>query len=82
MIDLIDMKAFEYDGTERDNCKEIDIPPELQDRIFDRFVRGPASRGSGLGLAIAKDVVEAHGGTIAAESQPGKGTLIRFTLPS
>ena len=58
------------------------ISPELLPRIFDRFVRGPASRGSGLGLAIAKDVVEAHGGTIAAESQPGKGTLIRFTLPS
>jgi two-component system sensor histidine kinase BaeS len=58
------------------------IPPELLPRVFDRFVRGPSSRGSGLGLAIAKDVVEAHGGTIAAESQPGKGTLIRFTIPS
>ena len=58
------------------------IPSELLPRIFDRFVRGPASRGSGLGLAIARDVVEAHGGTIAAESQLGKGTVIRFTIPS
>ncbi|HEX6347850.1 MAG TPA: HAMP domain-containing sensor histidine kinase [Candidatus Dormibacteraeota bacterium] len=58
------------------------IPPELLPRIFERFVRGPSSRGSGLGLAIAKDVVEAHGGTIAAQSQPGKGTVIRFTIPS
>src|SRR3989454_1572773 len=32
VIDLIDMKAYEYDGTERDNCKEIEIPAELQDR--------------------------------------------------
>jgi len=57
------------------------IPAELLPRVFDRFVRGPGSRGSGLGLAIAKDVVEAHGGTITAESAPGRGTTIRFTLP-
>src|SRR5206468_9703202 len=32
VIDLIDMKAYSYDGTERDNCKEIEIPAELQDQ--------------------------------------------------
>ena len=57
------------------------IPAELLPRIFDRFVRGAGSSGSGLGLAIARDVVAAHGGTITAESQPGKGTTIRFRLP-
>jgi two-component system sensor histidine kinase BaeS len=57
------------------------IPDELRPRIFDRFVKGPGSPGSGLGLAIAKDVVTAHGGTINATSEPGKGTEIRFTLP-
>jgi two-component system, OmpR family, sensor histidine kinase BaeS len=57
------------------------IPAELMPRVFDRFVRGPGSKGTGLGLAIAKDVVEAHGGVIAAESVPGPGTTIRFTLP-
>ena len=57
------------------------IPPDLLPRIFDRFIKGPDSRGSGLGLAIAKDVVAAHGGAIAADSQPGSGTTIRFTLP-
>jgi signal transduction histidine kinase len=57
------------------------IPPELLPRVFDRFVKGPGSRGSGLGLAIAKDVIAAHGGTIAAESPPGSGATIQFTLP-
>jgi two-component system sensor histidine kinase BaeS len=50
--------------------------------VFDRFARSPESRGSGLGLAIAKSLVQAHGGTIAAESEPGRGTTIRFVLPA
>ena len=49
--------------------------------VFDRFARSPGSRGSGLGLAIAKGLVQAHGGTISAESEPGRGTTIRFVLP-
>jgi two-component system, OmpR family, sensor histidine kinase BaeS len=58
------------------------IPPELLPHVFERFVRGPGSTGSGLGLAIAHDVVTAHGGTIAIESQPGTGTTVRLTLPA
>lgn len=54
--------------------------------IFDRFFRSDRARsgtsgGSGLGLAIIKAIITAHGGTICAESTPGKGTRITFTLP-
>jgi len=57
------------------------ITPEMLGRIFDRFYKSPESRGAGLGLAIAKNLTEAHGGTIAATSEVGRGTTIRFTLP-
>lgn len=62
------------------------ISAEDLPRVFDRFYRGEKSRsqatgGSGLGLAIAKGIVEAHGGRIWAESQPGQGTRIYFNLP-
>lgn len=50
-------------------------------RIFDRFYKGAGSSGSGLGLTIARRLVEAHGGTIRAESQPGAGTTVVFSLP-
>jgi signal transduction histidine kinase len=57
------------------------ITPSDVPHIFDRYTKSSDSRGSGLGLAIAKDLVEAHGGTISALSQIGQGTTIRFTLP-
>ena len=63
----------------RDTGRGID--PELLPHVFDRFVKGDASRGSGLGLAIARQLVTAHGGDIEAESRPGEGTTIRFRLP-
>jgi two-component system phosphate regulon sensor histidine kinase PhoR len=64
----------------------IGIPAEMQARIFERFFRIDRARsrelgGTGLGLAIVRHVVEAHGGTIAVESEPGCGALFRVALP-
>jgi signal transduction histidine kinase len=57
------------------------IPPELLAHIFDRYVKSVDSGGTGLGLAIAKRLVEAHGGGISAESDPGNGTSVCFWIP-
>jgi PAS domain S-box-containing protein len=62
------------------------IPAELIPTIFDRFQQVRASdskkdHGSGLGLAICKALVELHGGTISVESQVGKGSIFKITLP-
>jgi signal transduction histidine kinase len=62
----------------RDNGSGID-PADLP-HVFDRFYKSEQSRGMGLGLAIARNLVDAHGGEITAESGPG-GTTMRFTLP-
>jgi two-component system sensor histidine kinase BaeS len=59
------------------------IPAEDIPNIFDRFWRGDASRedSTGLGLAIARQLVQAHGGTITVVSEPGKGTTFTIELP-
>lgn len=60
------------------------MPPEMLDHVFDRFYRGetePPVPGFGLGLPIAKALVEGQGGTIAIESQPGNGSIVRIRLP-
>jgi two-component system sensor histidine kinase BaeS len=57
------------------------IPPEALPHIFDRFWKSADSGGSGLGLAIARGLIEAHGGHIRADSVPGRGTVVSFTLP-
>ncbi len=63
----------------RDTGRGIDA--DLLPHVFDRFAKGDDSGGSGLGLAIARQLVEAHGGEIVAESTPAEGTTIRFRLP-
>jgi signal transduction histidine kinase len=57
------------------------IPDEDLGRLFDRAFRSTDSAGRGLGLTVAHSLVEAHGGVITAESQPGAGTTVRFSLP-
>jgi signal transduction histidine kinase len=59
------------------------IPHDLLPRIFDPWVTTKtAGRGTGLGLSITHDVIERHGGTIAATSDPGRETLFTIELPS
>jgi signal transduction histidine kinase len=58
------------------------MPPDVLGHVFERFWKSPDSRGSGLGLAIARNLVEAHGGQIGADSRPGEGTTVWFTLPA
>ncbi|MFO7655813.1 MAG: PAS domain S-box protein [Bacteroidales bacterium] len=62
------------------------IAPELQNRIFDRFIQGDISlsrpyEGTGLGLSISKAFIEMLGGRIWLKSEPGKGSVFYFTLP-
>jgi PAS domain S-box-containing protein len=61
----------------------IGMGPQQLAHLFERYWKAePGSRsGAGLGLAIAKGIVEAHGGSIRAESERGRGTMVRFTIP-
>jgi signal transduction histidine kinase len=60
------------------------IPPEMVDRVFDRFeshTQGSRHRGAGLGLSIVRSFVELHGGTVALDSAVGRGTTVVCTFP-
>jgi signal transduction histidine kinase len=61
------------------------IPPEDQQLIFEKFGRssgGAAKPGTGLGLFIARSIAEAHGGTLAVDSVPQRGSVFRLELPA
>lgn len=59
------------------------IPPEFLPKVFQRFAieSSDAKAGTGLGLAIAREIVQAHGGTISVNSEINKGTEFVFTIP-
>jgi signal transduction histidine kinase len=65
----------------------VGIPSNERRHVFDRFVRGSGARasnisGTGIGLAMAREIVQAHGGEIAVESQAGEGSTFRVLLPA
>jgi signal transduction histidine kinase len=61
------------------------IPPHLAARMFDRFYRGPddghRTKGHGLGLSFVRQIAEAHGGSVAAGTDPEGGGWVRLSLP-
>jgi len=58
------------------------IPLEIKDKIFEPFfTTKPPGKGTGLGLSIVFGVIQSHGGTIEAESPPGRGTIFTIRLP-
>src|SRR5262249_22298200 len=58
------------------------IPPEILPHVTDPFfTTKKRGQGTGLGLTIAADIVRNHGGTLEIESQPGRGTTVRVSLP-
>lgn len=62
------------------------VPPQIREKIFQRFWRADTSRtretgGSGLGLAIVSSIVAAHGGTVSVSETPGGGATFRIALP-
>jgi signal transduction histidine kinase/DNA-binding response OmpR family regulator len=64
----------------------IGIPPGEVPRLFERFHRvegagGRTQEGSGIGLAFVQELVRLHGGSVSAESRPGKGTTFRVLIP-
>jgi K+-sensing histidine kinase KdpD len=81
--------AAQYDGKEVTVSvidEGIGVPAELHEKIFERFFQGEGRKagrrkGTGLGLAICLGIVEAHGGKIRVESEPGGGAKFSFTLP-
>jgi len=64
----------------------VGIPTSEQNRIFEKFYRGARARqesikGTGIGLAMVRHIVEAHGGRVTVESQPGEGSKFTIELP-
>jgi signal transduction histidine kinase len=82
----VDVALSRQDGTARLDVRDTGpgIPPQELPRIWDRLFRGDGSRGErglGLGLSLVRAIVEAHGGTVTVDSEPGRGSRFTVSLP-
>ena len=86
----IDIRVSIDDAAERAMIEVVDhgegIPPQIREKIFQRFWRADTSRtretgGSGLGLAIVSSIVAAHNGVVDVVETPGGGATFRVSLP-
>ncbi len=81
---LVHLEATEQEATLTIADNGEGIPPDALPHIFERFYRADPARGgvgAGLGLAIVREIVQAHGGSVAVESQIGKGSRFILHLP-
>jgi signal transduction histidine kinase len=84
---VVELTAVRHDGEVRLSVKDegLGIPSDQQERIFTKFFRGDAGAtgitGTGLGLAVSREIVEAHGGRIGFDSDPGTGSTFWVELP-
>jgi two-component system phosphate regulon sensor histidine kinase PhoR len=89
----IRVSAHREDGAVTVNVNDtgVGIAPEDLPRIFERFYKADRARtraaarpggGTGLGLAVVKHTVEAHGGTVSVQSEPGRGSTFSFSIPA
>ncbi len=81
----IEMKPTQYDVEITVRDTGIGISPDALEKVFTRFYQYDATStrkygGTGIGLAIAQDIARLHGSSIAASSEPGEGSVFRFTL--
>jgi signal transduction histidine kinase len=63
----------------------VGIAPEHLSHVFEKFFRVPGQsrgQGTGLGLAIVREIAAAHHGRAGVESEPGRGTVFRLTVPT
>jgi signal transduction histidine kinase len=85
---VVELAAERHDGEVRLSVKDegLGIPSDQQERIFTKFFRGDAGAtgitGTGLGLAVSREIVEAHGGRIGFDSDPGTGSTFWVELPA
>ena len=83
----IELEIDAVDGRARITVRDhgIGMTPEALDHIFGRFERAVSSLeygGLGLGLFIAREIAEAHGGSLQATSSPGRGATFTLELPA